>query len=413
MPCLFSSFLLCCPGRQRCRCLLLLLSRLVVAHFLVSVKFFEVALLNERTWFAVAALQVVNSMLYNPHISAAYAYTSELSSDPDKQARYNTQLIVVMYTGILLFLVVVLGLAALLGTGDVGTARISQVACAIVSGALFGFAWIYLFRDRPPHVVVDENGGRRGTDNLLWAGFRKVWDTTNRIRTRYTTLLRFMISITFADSALAALVVVSTTYMKQQLGMSSKEIGFVFLVVLVCGIPGSKFGGWISIRFRNPITSAKLCDCYLIVVTTAASLVLTGPSDKNLAILFGGLWGVGLGWLPPMHTTGFISLIPKRQEVELMGMFLLCNQVLSWLPPLVFTVLNESGFPMSYGLASLNIYFFVGFLFLMAMGNYSQAVLDVQQTAEEDGEEAAATTTDATVRPTTTRDDATERVPLT
>jgi len=58
-------------------------------------------------------------------------------------------------------------------------------------------------------------------------------------------------------------------------------------------------------------------------------------------------------------------------------------------------------------------YFFVGFLFLMAMGNYSQAVLDVQQTAEEDGEEAAATTTDATVRPTTTRDDATERVPLT
>jgi len=80
-----------------------------------------------------------------------------------------------------------------------------------------------------------------------------------------------------------------------------------------------------------------------------------------------------------MHTTGFISIIPKGQEAEMMGMFLLCNQILSWSPPLLFTVMNENGFDMAYGLASLNIFFFLGFVFLMLMGDFEKAVEDVKR----------------------------------
>jgi len=93
--------------------------------------------------------------------------------------------------------------------------------------------------------------------------------------------------------------------------------------------------------------------------------------------------GIGLGWLPPMHTTGFISIIPKGQEAEMMGMFLLCNQILAWLPPLLFTVMNENGLDMAYGMASLNIFFFLGFLFLVIMGDFAKAVQDVERIPSE------------------------------
>lgn len=337
---------------------------------LVVVKAIETCV-GPRTWFFVACLQVVSSILYNPHITATYAYTSELSSDAMEQARYNTQLIVVMYISTLFFLIEVLGVARLFHTDDVGTARISQINTSVTCAVLFAFAWTHLFRDRPALSKVP--AGR----SVVGSGIRKVKDTAVQIATHYRGLRWFMLSLIFADSALGALVVVSTTFLKQVLQMQATEIGSVFLVVILCGIPGSKFGGWLAVWLRDPIASAKLADVYLILVTAAASQVLTGPDRKNLALVFGGLWGIGLGWLPPMHTTGFIALIPKNQEAELMGMFLLCNQVLAWLPPLLFTVLNEAGYDMAYGLASLDIFFLMGLICRVCVGDYQRAVDEV------------------------------------
>jgi hypothetical protein len=91
-------------------------------------------------------------------------------------------------------------------------------------------------------------------------------------------------------------------------------------------------------------------------------VVLTGPEHKDKAFIFGICWGIGLGWLHPQHTTAFVSLISKGQEAELMGIYLLATQILGWLPPLVFTALNEAGYPMTLGLGSLTIFFAVGII---------------------------------------------------
>jgi MFS-type transporter involved in bile tolerance (Atg22 family) len=107
---------------------------------------------------------------------------------------------------------------------------------------------------------------------------------------------------------------------------------------------------------------------------------LKGPHDKHKTVLFGIGWGIALAWLQPQHTTAFVPIIPKGQEAELMGMYLLSGQILSWLPPAVFTLLNELGLPMSLGLGSLSFFFFAGFIFLCLMGDYHLAVAIVQPT---------------------------------
>ncbi len=60
-------------------------------------------------------------------------------------------------------------------------------------------------------------------------------------------------------------------------------------------------------------------------------------------------------------------IIPEGQESELAGFFLYCTQILSWLPPLLFTFMNEADINLSWGGVHLNAYLLAGlicFLFL-------------------------------------------------
>ena len=155
--------------------------------------------------------------------------------------------------------------------------------------------------------------------------------------------------------------------------MSANEIALVFLVVLITGIPGCYLGGYLSVRFASPILSGIICNLGIIVVTTAASFVFTGPETKHMALLFSSLWGIGLGWLGPVDLTIFMNLMPNDSRTEFMGIMTLATDILSFLPALVFTVLNEAGFNMAWGLASLNLFFASAILCWAQIGDYDLA----------------------------------------
>ena len=57
-----------------------------------------------------------------------------------------------------------------------------------------------------------------------------------------------------------------------------------------------------------------------------------------------------------------------------MGIYIFSGSVMAWLPPFVISFLNEIGASMAIGLASLNVFFAGGFLLLMRIGNYEEAV---------------------------------------
>lgn len=52
-------------------------------------------------------------------------------------------------------------------------------------------------------------------------------------------------------------------------------------------------------------------------------------------------------------------------------MYLLCGQLFAWLPPMVFTLLNEMGYPMTYGLASLAMFFIAGIFCILMMSRHN------------------------------------------
>ena len=57
-----------------------------------------------------------------------------------------------------------------------------------------------------------------------------------------------------------------------------------------------------------------------------------------------------------------------------MGTYICACQMLSWLPPLIFSVMNETGFSMRAGLFTLTFYFAVSFCILFFVGDYKEAV---------------------------------------
>lgn len=321
----------------------------------------------------MAWLQVASSILFQLHVVAVYAYSAELSKTPTQQSQYQTHFFFAMYVSMIWYMVEVLIPGQIMGTDDVGTARWAVLITTITCVPLFTLCWKYLFRDCPAlsHVPPGQS--------LLTTGFYKLAETYTMISRDLPAVCIFLRGMVFSEAANTALATIATTYMSEYLHMNSLEIGCAILMVLLAGIPGTWLGHQCCIRY-NPVISAQVCLMLYIVVTAAASMVLTLP-HKNWVYLFASLWGMCQGWLHPQHTTIFVTITPHddKQVVELMGVFLFACQILSFLPPLVFTLLNEAGYSMSLGMASLILYFVLGLISLIQMGDYTQAMERVQK----------------------------------
>jgi MFS transporter, UMF1 family len=342
------------------------------AALLTLIKAAEV-MVGPKTWFLVTILQIFSACLYNAHATATSAYTSELSANTGKQARYNSYFNVVLYGSMLFFLAQVMTISSIFHVDDIGMAKISQSITGLTSACCFYYAWKNLFHDRPALSQVPAG------ESIWTCGFRKVFISAKRIHERHKVLRAIILSLVFAEAGLSAITTVATTYLSKVLGMKSSEIVLVFFLCLLFGGPGSVFGGVVGARF-GAVTSALTCHFGLILVTGSASIYLTDPDQKPLAYFFAAMWGVFTGWLPPMNVTMFISVMPTDSRAEYMGIYMLSTSILSWLPPLVFTALNERGINMAFGLGSLVIYFSIGVVFLLSMGreNYRKAVAEAE-----------------------------------
>ena len=284
-----------------------------------------------------------------------------------EQVVYNSKFQEVGYICMLLFLILTMLISSSIGADDVGTARISQSLVFVICTFTFGIAWKYFMTPRPALSHVPEGS------TLMKTGFQKLFNTSSRIMRKWYALRYFLLSIMLSEAATAAFSTIGTTYMTQALSMDSHQIGLAFLCVFIAGIPGCKVGNYLG-NSLNPLRSAKLCLVMFIINTTLAALILKNPDNIRSIYIFCSIWGACIGWLHPTHSALYCTIIPRGSESEMMGLYLFSGSVLSFLPPFIFTCLNEIGLSMDIGLASLNLFFAGGLIFFFLLGNYEQAV---------------------------------------
>ena len=102
------------------------------------------------------------------------------------------------------------------------------------------------------------------------------------------------------------------------------------------------------------------------------------------------MWGFLMGWFYPLSTTVFCTLIPRGQESEMMGLFTFVGQVIVWLPPLFFGVLNEAGWSMKWGLVLDAAFFAAALVVCKCSVRFEEAVEKKRENGEAGGKAGGA-----------------------
>jgi len=330
--------------------------------------------LNEDNFFALAMVQVVNSVVGWAQTAITYAYLPELTPDELVLNDYTRSYTMAFFLSMVVYLAIVIGGVSIAGDGDddILTVRVGMSLAFVVSVALLSLSWTKLFgsRDRM-HKLPD--------DRSLWtAGFVQLWNTSKHIAINYRALKWFYVAIAMSDAGLQALATISVTYLTDTLQFSARENGIAILLILLGSVPGAALSNFVT-RKLDPIKSSNLALVALMIVTSAAAFILKEPGQQMETYLIAFVWGIGTGWKWTCDRLVASSIIPDGQDAELMGVFLFSGQCLSWIPPLVFTAINESGVDQRIGLASLNGFFLLSMLCYFLTRGYAIARQEVDR----------------------------------
>jgi UMF1 family MFS transporter len=327
------------------------------------------------TWFPITVLLIVISLVGWVQTLVTHSYLPELTKDKALLNKYTSNFTMIRYGSMVCFLLIVKGLAAAFDITEdyVATTRMAQGINFGVSSTCLFLAYAFLFKPRPEARKLPEG------QSIWTAGFSQILRTTKKIYRRYHALKWFYIAVVFGEAAVQSLVVIVITYLTNKLKFNTAENGWAVLAWLVGAVPGGFAAGRVTALLKNPIRCMLVAMIIFILVTFAASLILKGPDQKIQAYVITGCWGVAAGWKWTTDRLLSSTLIPKGQHAELMGYFLFAGECLTWLPPLIYTWLNEAGVPQRYGLMSLNFFFFVAGVAYLMIGSYEDAVKEKEE----------------------------------
>lgn len=171
--------------------------------------------------------------------------------------------------------------------------------------------------------------------------------------------------------------------------MENNQIAITNLILLIFTVPGSYWAIWFMRRF-NPLNSFRWSLVFFICVLAFTLILVNGPDRLNWTYGAGVFWGIAYGWMNPSQRTLQVTLTPRGQEAEIMGLFTFVTQVIGWLPALIFSVLNENGVDMRWGVSVVCWEVAVAVVCLLFVGDYDDAVWQVQKEAEPESDEEAA-----------------------
>ena len=356
----------------------------LTAILVCAITGFQIAI-SLDTWFACLIAEMFGGFALIMHFMSVMAYLPDLTDVEHELTHYTSRFNIVMYSVQIVYVLFLIGMVYGIGLDSIETARVAAAGAFAIATVLFAYAWTFLFRKRPALSQV------KAGDNIFNSGFKQIGRTTKKIFTRYHALRWFMLALLFSPEAGAGVVLsVAVTYLAVTLRMVGIEVGITNLILLLFTIPGSLFSNWLMQK-KNPLITFRYGLIFLTVVIATTVGALDRPERKNWTYLVAVFWGIAYGWIFPAQRTLQVTLTPRGQETEIMGMFTFVTQVIGWLPALIFSIMNEKGVDMRWGVSVLAWFLLLSILLLFGVGDYDAAVQQVKEVGEQELQEMAAT----------------------
>jgi UMF1 family MFS transporter len=327
------------------------------------------------TWFPMAILQAIVGSILIVQILATFAYLPEIAQQVSETAmnHFTSWSVFLGFSSQVVFLILVIAVSSIAGLDDVQTGHVGQVLCTIWLVIFFTRGW-KLLPSRPATRKLPEG------HSLLWEGFQQNWRSVKKIHRHYKAFQWFLLATALAEAGVTSLLPIAVTFLQGELNLSGTQVGIVFLIALISALPGTYVGAKITERL-DPNTSWKLSLLAFGVVTTGGSFALT--DDRTyLAFVWGFLWGVCLGWFYACEALFFSLCVPVGHEAEFSGLFIYSNQILVWVPPLLFSVLVETGVEQRFGLLSLVTFQVLAIAVLMLVAPWEEVLQEAKKELE-------------------------------
>eukprot|EP00547_Thalassionema_nitzschioides_P008152 CAMPEP_0194228652 /NCGR_PEP_ID=MMETSP0156-20130528/43481_1 /TAXON_ID=33649 /ORGANISM="Thalassionema nitzschioides, Strain L26-B" /LENGTH=727 /DNA_ID=CAMNT_0038961171 /DNA_START=36 /DNA_END=2220 /DNA_ORIENTATION=- len=347
--------------------------------------------ISESNWFVILCLEAVGGFSLIVHTTSVFSYMPDLSLVESQIVKYSTGFHIRRYTvsGIFTAACTLYSFLSKVDGDRIGNQiRLCRFAASFsfsIAVVLFGYAWIFCFRKRPP------SRKKPAEKSLMAIGFSSVSKTFGRIFScvsKYRALKWLMISMLFSpESGAGTVLSIATTFLTVYLRMKALQLSITVFIMFVAQIPGSIIGKLLCNRF-NPFVSYR-ASLAAFAVSAAITVVVLNPERIWLVYVLSGIWGCAFGCFYSTQRVLFCKLIPSGKQFEFMGFFAFFGNLLSWLPPILFTILNEQGVSMKIGFSLLPAFSFVSLFFSLFMGSYSDAV-EAAAVMEEESEEFGA-----------------------
>jgi UMF1 family MFS transporter len=230
-----------------------------------------------------------------------------------------------------------------------------------------GFALISIFG------LQQVNTFKQNTDkNIIRASFGGFLKTLKE-STAFPLTLLFLVAYTLYNDGVQAVIVVSSQFGQEAIGL---DIGTLTSVILMVQFV-AYFGAIIFSKVAKLISTKK---ALLISIIIWLLIVYYSYSFLNSALEFwilGAVIGLVLGGTQALSRSMYSLLIPKGKDAEYFSLYELSERGTSWIGPLLFGLSLQLTDSYRVAIFSLGILFFTGFLLLL--------LIDVKKGIESSG----------------------------
>jgi MFS-type transporter involved in bile tolerance (Atg22 family) len=333
-------------------------------------------IISPSTWFIVYILGIILGYFFIMHQVCVMAYLPDLTHDNTEMAHYTAIFMVRQYLVQGTYSAIIVAVAFGVPLVDLQTAMFSMALAFAIAVVLLGYAWTFLFRKRPKLREVPEG------ESILSTGFQQLWKTSKVVKSEYRALKWFMIALLWSPEAGAGTVLaIVVTFLSVVVKCTVADISLMSLVNLFANIPGAMMSKFMCKKI-NPLNSFRVAELWFAGCMGLFAYTVTGPETKNLVYLYAVLIGFSVGWMFPSQRTTVVAMVPKGQETEIMGLVSFFGQILGWLPSFFFTLMNEKGVDMRWGLSLIAWFLLMSFCCTLMCGSFETATAAVAHTSD-------------------------------
>lgn len=196
---------------------------------------------------------------------------------------------------------------------------------------------------------------------VLLAGFRQLSRTFRRLRGFPITLF-FLAAFLVYNDGIQTVVTVAAQFGESELKLSESTLLSAILVVQFLAFAGALLLGWLA-RFYG----AKRVVLGSLVVWTILVIgaYFLAAGNALQFYLYAVAVALVLGGSQALSRSMFSHLVPRGEEAEYFGLYEVSDSGTSWLGPLIFGIALQNTGSYRTALASLVVFFAVGFVMLL------------------------------------------------